>query len=261
MAGQNAGGEREELEVELQNTRRQIVVKEAALNDLLPHWEEQRNLESSEKRRLDETTARLNTLFTKQGRVSKFRTRAERDAYLRSEITSMSNYQTGQASALEATKTDLEKARRSELELQSQMTEVQDKIEEGRRRAKELSEEISALKEQQMELTEKRKDSWREDTKLDSLVKRASDELRTAERALAGMMDKVCCLRIDSIYISSSGQDTGQGLRAVDNIAERYNLSGVYGPLYRLFEVVDHKYNIAAELTAGNRCAFSNQML
>jgi len=113
----------------------------------------------------------------------------------------MSNYQTGQASALEAAKTDLERARRSELELQNQMTEVQEKIEEGRRRAKELSEEISALKEQQMELTEKRKDSWREDTKLDSLVKRASDELRTAERALAGMMDKVCCLCIDSTHI------------------------------------------------------------
>jgi len=127
----------------------------------------------------------------------------------------MSNYQTGQASALEAAKTDLEKARGSELESQNQMTEVQEKIEEGRRRAKELSEEISALKEQQMELTEKRKDSWREDTKLDSLVKRASDELRTAERALAGMMDKVCCLLKDSTYILSprSGYWTGLACR------------------------------------------------
>ena len=44
-----------------------------------------------------------------------------------------------------------------------------------------------------------------------------------------------------------------QGLWAVDKIAERYNLSGVYGPLYRLFEVADSRFNIAAELTAGNR--------
>jgi len=48
-------------------------------------------------------------------------------------------------------------------------------------------------------------------------------------------------------------QDTGQGLRAVDNIAERYNLSGVYGPLYRLFEVTDPRFNTAVELTDGNR--------
>jgi structural maintenance of chromosome 3 (chondroitin sulfate proteoglycan 6) len=48
-------------------------------------------------------------------------------------------------------------------------------------------------------------------------------------------------------------QDTGAGLRAVDQIAERLGLDGVYGPLYRLFEVTDDKFNTAVELTAGNR--------
>lgn len=43
------------------------------------------------------------------------------------------------------------------------------------------------------------------------------------------------------------------GLRAVDSIAERHGLDGVYGPLYRLFEVTDAKFNTAVELTAGNR--------
>jgi chromosome segregation ATPase len=43
------------------------------------------------------------------------------------------------------------------------------------------------------------------------------------------------------------------GLRAVDKIAERYGLEGVYGPLYRLFDVSDQKFNTAVELTAGNR--------
>lgn len=43
------------------------------------------------------------------------------------------------------------------------------------------------------------------------------------------------------------------GLRAIDRIAERHNLNGVYGPLYRLFEVADPKFNTAIELTAGNR--------
>lgn len=48
-------------------------------------------------------------------------------------------------------------------------------------------------------------------------------------------------------------QATGIGLRAVDSIAERLKLDGVYGPLYRLFEVTDAKFNTAVELTAGNR--------
>src|SRR6266545_721982 len=56
-------------------------------------------------------------------------------------------------------------------------------------------------------------------------------------------------------------QDTGQGLKAVDSIAERYNLRGVYGPLYRLFEVTDPKFNIAIELTAGNRSSTCSNYL
>ncbi len=48
-------------------------------------------------------------------------------------------------------------------------------------------------------------------------------------------------------------KDTGSGLRSVDRIAERHGLTGVYGPLYRLFEVKDQVYTTAVELTAGNR--------
>jgi structural maintenance of chromosome 3 (chondroitin sulfate proteoglycan 6) len=55
-------------------------------------------------------------------------------------------------------------------------------------------------------------------------------------------------------YLPEAGmQDTGSGLRAVDKIAQRLNLRGVYGPLYRLCEIPDPKYNTAVELTAGNR--------
>jgi structural maintenance of chromosome 3 (chondroitin sulfate proteoglycan 6) len=43
------------------------------------------------------------------------------------------------------------------------------------------------------------------------------------------------------------------GLKAVKNITERQKLTGVYGPLYDLFEIPDDKFNTAIELTAGNR--------
>jgi len=44
-----------------------VAEKEAFLQELLPEWEEQRALESTEKRRLDEANAHLNSLFAKQG--------------------------------------------------------------------------------------------------------------------------------------------------------------------------------------------------
>ncbi|KAF5374150.1 hypothetical protein D9615_008823 [Tricholomella constricta] len=235
-ANANAGGKREELETELTRIEGKISEKEARLEELLPEWTEKRTLEAAEKRRLDEASAKLAALFAKQGRATKFRTKSERDAYLKNEILSMEQYHKTQSVALETTRTDLETARRGLGEIDGQITEVQSKIDDGRKRVRDLTEQAAGLKDQHGEFVERRKEFWREDTKLVSIVGRAADELRNAERLLAGMMDK----------------DTGTGLRAVDKIAERYGLEGVYGPLYRLFEVTDPKFNIAVELTAGN---------
>ncbi|PPQ75658.1 hypothetical protein CVT24_010578 [Panaeolus cyanescens] len=215
-AKQNAGGGRDELEAELIKVESQVAEKEEQLAELLPEYEEQRSLEASEKKLLDSANARLSALFSKQGRASKFRTKSERDAYLRHEINSVSAYRENQAQVLESTKEDLVRVAQDQTEIDRAITHVQDRLEEGRTKMKELAEKINALKEKQRELTESRKDHWREDTKLDSL-------------------------------------DTSQGLRAVDSIAERYsNIPGVYGPLYRLFEVADPKFNTAVEQTAGN---------
>lgn len=235
-ADANAGGKREELERDLAQVEGKIVEREHMLAELLPEWEAQRAQEATEKRRLDEASAKLASLFAKQGRATKFRTKAERDTFLKHEIASMKAYQTTQTAAMATTRSELEIAQRGLGEIDAQIANVQGKIEDGRQRVRDLAEESAGLKDKLGEFTERRKDLWREDTKLDSILSRAGDELRTAERALAGMMDK----------------DTGTGLRAVDKIAERYHLEGVYGPLYRLFAVTDPKFNIAVELTAGN---------
>ncbi|KAJ7109178.1 RecF/RecN/SMC [Mycena epipterygia] len=235
-AGLRAGGKRDEYDAELRQVEEQITAREASLAALMPDWETTRARETTERRALDEANAKLGSLFAKQGRGAKFRTKAERDAFLKQEIASMGAYKTSQTAALRTTKTELHDAQKGVGEIDAQIAGVHSKIEDGRKKAKDLGEEIAGLKEKQAELTEKRKDLWREDTKLESLVGRAASELKTAERALAGMMDK----------------DTGLGLGAVDKIAERYKLDGVYGPLYRLFEITDQKFNIAVELTAGN---------
>ncbi|KAG6840817.1 hypothetical protein C0991_004108 [Blastosporella zonata] len=235
-ANANAGGKREELEAQLARVEAKIAEKEAVLEQLLPEWTEQRTLEATEKRSLDEANAKLAALFAKQGRTTKFRTKSERDAYLKHEIGLMEEYRRNQRVALTTTQTELEAARPGRAEIDGQIAEVQNKIEDGRKRVRDLSEQVSGFKDQHSEFTERRKDLWREDTKLESIVGRAMEELRTSERLLAGMMDK----------------DTGTGLRAVDKIAERNGFEGVYGPLYRLFEVTDPKFNIAVELTAGN---------
>jgi structural maintenance of chromosome 3 (chondroitin sulfate proteoglycan 6) len=201
-ADANAGGKRAELERDLAQVEGKIVEREHILNDLLPDWEAQRAQESTEKRRLDEANAKLASLYAKQGRATKFRSKAERDNFLKHEIASMKAYQMTQNAALGAMRTELETAQRGLVEIDAQIAGVQGKIEDGRKRVRDLAEESAGLKDKHSELTERRKDMWREDTKSDSIVTRAADELRTAERALAGMMDKVCLL-VPVIYVSS----------------------------------------------------------
>ncbi|KAL0960863.1 hypothetical protein HGRIS_005878 [Hohenbuehelia grisea] len=235
-ASTRQGGKRASLHTELAQVEQQIATKEATLAELLPRWTAQRERETAEKRQLDAASARLGALFAKQGRAAKFRTKAERDAFLSREITAMEAYAAAQTAALENTQNELAAARVSQDEVEENIAGTHAKLEDGRARVRTLGEGLVLLKDKQAELMERRKELWREDTKLESLVGHASEELRNAERALAGMMDK----------------DTGMGLRSVDKIAERNGLTGVYGPLYRLFEVPDQSFNTAIELTAGN---------
>ncbi|KAH9001993.1 structural maintenance of chromosome protein 3 [Lactarius hatsudake] len=225
-ADARAGGQRDAIESELADVEAQVAQKEAALAALLPRWEAHRVTESEQRQALDEANGKLAALYSKKGRLERFRTRAERDQYLRSELAALESHRTAQGDALKASNVELQAALASREQLDGRVAEVTQRGEDSRGRAKNLGEELATLADQRSE--------W--DAKLDSTKNRAADELRSAERTLASMMDK----------------ETGTGLRAVDSIAERLNLDGVYGPLYRLFEITDTKFNTAVELTAGN---------
>lgn len=123
--------------------------------------------------------------------MNRFRTKADRDAFLKKEMTSMDAYQGTRTDALEATREELETNKQSLNEVQVRIEGAHESIDDGKRRVKDLAEQLVALKDEQTDLIEKRKEFWREDTKLGSLVSRAADERRSAENNLASMMDKV----------------------------------------------------------------------
>lgn len=179
------------METELSAVEKQIKQKERALKSLIPQWESQRAKEGAEKRKAQEASTQLGALFAKQGRVNRFRTKAERDAFLKGEITSVVSYQTSRTEALEATRAELVTSRRSLTEVEERIAGVHGSIDDGRNRVKTLGEQLANLKDEQSELVEKRKELWREETKLGSLVSHAAEEKRTAENSLASMMDKV----------------------------------------------------------------------
>lgn len=196
VANDRAGGKKEELEAELAEVNEQIEAKEEELEQLSPVWDDHRARESAERQRLDEAKAHLNALQEKQARVGRFRTRAERDKYLREEIASLQAFQNSQAADLEKAEQEIVSSREKIQELQTRSIGVQQRLEDRREKTKEIVDELASVKEKHAELVERRKELWREDARLTSTVGNAEDELRTAERNLAGMMDKVTNLKL-----------------------------------------------------------------
>jgi len=179
------------LKQELASVQQAIRGKERELRDLIPLWEHARAKETAEKRKMEEARAQLNALFAKQGRVNRFRTKADRDVYLKQEIASMEAYQRTRSAALKSTQNDVAQTNQNVSEMERRVENIQGSLEDGRIRVKDIGEQLAALKDQHSELSERRKDLWREDTKLDGLLAHAGEELRAAERNLASMMDKV----------------------------------------------------------------------
>lgn len=235
-SSESNSGRRQQLQAELVQAEADIEAKEHTLSRILPEWEELRAQETHEKHRVQDIQARLAALHAKRGRANRFANKAERDAFLKAEIASLQAFKASQAQALDATRNEVQAAKATYASVEEQLQAMQRGVEENREKARALGEEATGLQQDVGDLEERRKEFWREDSKLDSTLNHENDELRKAERALAGMMDK----------------DTGNGLRAVDQISQRYQLEGVYGPLYRLFKIDDETFNIAVETTAGN---------
>jgi structural maintenance of chromosome 3 (chondroitin sulfate proteoglycan 6) len=191
---------------------KQITQKERELTKLIPQWESQRAKESAEKRKAQEASMQLGALFAKQGRVNRFESKAERDAFLKNEVASVGSYQTIRTAALEATRAELGAAHKSLEEVEERIAGVHGSIDDGRKRVKELAEQLVELKDEQSDLLERRKELWREDTKLSSLVSHATEEKRSAENNLASMMDKVCLFFfLDIMFIEPNFVGHGHG--------------------------------------------------
>jgi structural maintenance of chromosome 3 (chondroitin sulfate proteoglycan 6) len=190
-ADARAGGQRSSLEGELAEIAGQIVQKEATLAALLPQWETHRASETEQRQALDEANGKLAALYAKQGRLERFRTRAERDQFLHSEIAALESHQAAQNGALEASRVEVQTAVTLRDQLDDRMADIIKRGQDSRNGARELGEELAELADQRGNWVEQRKDLWREDAKLDTTRNHAVDELRSAERSLASMMDKV----------------------------------------------------------------------
>ncbi|OJJ96579.1 hypothetical protein ASPACDRAFT_81261 [Aspergillus aculeatus ATCC 16872] len=219
---------------DLKTVQEAIQEREAELQELLPQFNAAKDQEEAVKAKLTEAETARQRLYAKQGRNSRFRNKGERDKWLQTEIkenyASISSVQDVMAQTQEDIK-ELE----NEIALLEPETERLRKMIDGRGDTMQSVEQlVQSAKDERDRLMDQRKELWREEAKLDSILSNASNEVERAERNLSQMMD----------------HNTSRGIAAVRRIKRQYNLEGVYGTLAELFEVSD-RYRTSVEVTAG----------
>ncbi|TVY83557.1 Chromosome segregation protein sudA [Lachnellula suecica] len=220
---------------ELKSVKQEIVTKEIELKKILPDYQKRKAKETEVQQSLASAEATQNRLYTKQGRNTQYKSKAERDKFLRKEIEEL-NTAMGVQKANRLNADEEVKAVQSEIkDLEEEISGLRERLDGwgGSRQA--LSEQVTTAKDALERLQEERKVLRREDDKVTSTIIDAKHEKERAEHELSKTMDNA----------------TSRGLASVRRLQMEHNLTGAYGTLAELFEVPD-TYRTAAEQTAGN---------
>nr|WJN25086.1 cohesin complex subunit [Farysia itapuensis] len=233
--GEQRAGRRESLQVELRRIQSDIQSKQTQLDQLLPSFEAAQTETEQLRAALEETKARVYALYSKQGRSAQFRTQRERDEYLRTQMAELDRFTQAQQTRIDESAQERNTIQARKSAVQERIVEIEQTLEERKELIQQLAQDHASKRDLRDELSETRKDLWKEEESLRSSLAFAKTELSNAQRKLVSMMDK----------------NTVQGLQAVEKIAERLDLQDkVKGPVYQLF-TVDDKYKTAVEVTAG----------
>ncbi|KAK3060403.1 hypothetical protein LTS18_008610, partial [Coniosporium uncinatum] len=234
--GQSAARDaRTRHDTELRVVQNQIQQREQELAQLLPEYNSKREEEANIRNQLQQAEGTRSRLYAKQGRTSQFQNKRQRDDWLRKEIDDVNVALATRKAVAMQTAEEIEELQTDITRIEQEIAELRSRIENRGDDMQNISTEVERAKEDRDRLMDQRKELWREEAKLDSIISNAQQELDRAERFLSHMMD----------------QNTSRGLAAVRRIKRQHNLDGVYGTLAELFEIPD-KYRTAVEVTAGN---------
>ena len=220
---------------ELKSVKKEISSKEAELSKILPNYAESKTKENEVRKDVEIAEAQRTRLYNKQGRGAQFKNKADRDAFLKKEITEC-NMALGEQKANRINADEEVKAIQTEIKsLENEISGLRERLEgwSGNRQA--LFDEVTTAKDGLEKLSDERKVLRREEDKLESVIEAARQERDRAEKELSHTMDNA----------------TARGLATVRRFKRELKLKGAFGTLAELFEV-DETYRTAAEQTAGN---------
>lgn len=226
----------QQQEAALSDVLKRIQAAEQELANINPDYEKWKAQEADIRTQRDLAAAGRNRLLTKQTRSTQFKTKAERDGFLRQEINDI----TSQLGAQRANEMD---AKEQVVAVQSNIAQLEQEIQDMREKIahygdnrSSLAEELTKAQEAREQLHEERKRLRREEDKLNSLIDNTRKERNHAEQDLSHSMDSA----------------TARGLAAIKRLKREKNVPGAYGTLAELMMVPIEGYRLCVEQVAGN---------
>ncbi|KAJ5467833.1 RecF/RecN/SMC [Penicillium sp. IBT 31633x] len=221
-------------DADLSSVRAAIAERESEHKEILPRFNALKDQEDTVKSHLTDAETSRQRLYAKQGRNSRFKNKSERDKWLNMEVRESQNSIKTVQSVITQTKEDIQELEGEIAALEPETEHLRQQIDGRGDTMHSVDQQVQDAKEERDRLMDQRKELWREEAKLDSVLSNASQEVERAERTLSHMMDN----------------NTSRGIAAVRRIQRQHNLEGVYGTLAELFDVSD-RYRTAVEVTAG----------
>ncbi|KAJ2982242.1 hypothetical protein NUW58_g6487 [Xylaria curta] len=225
---------KEEHEAELNRVKAAISSKEAELKRLMPELEKRKRTEAEVRQTLDTAEAGRQRLFTKQTRGTQFRSKSERDSFLKKEIDDLNIT----LSTQKATRLDAEEQVNN---IQTSIQELEEEIETLRQKNGAFGSDRAALAEQYNKakdvvhkLQEEIKQLRKQDDTLDKELLDAREDRVKSENVLRKSMDS----------------NTWLGLESIRRLKQKHDLPGAYGTLAELL-TVDEAYRLPVEQVAG----------
>ncbi|CAI5535056.1 unnamed protein product, partial [Closterium sp. Naga37s-1] len=228
-------GRKQELEAELQQLQRDIAKSNADLEAIHPQHQQHVAEENALNKRLAECSRRLDALYERKGQKAQFKSKDERDRWLRRGIAELEQLVQRSAAQLRGLEAESERLRQAGQQLQEEMEQKGQQVGEAEAEVARCAEEMRGAKARRDEQNSRRKQLMKQEADLAAEVKRVSEEKDRAE----GQLDK------------STPRDIRRGLFSLRQIVRDHSIRGVHGPLLELV-ACDDKFVTAVEVTAGN---------
>ncbi|KAM3504787.1 hypothetical protein MY10362_003347 [Beauveria mimosiformis] len=219
---------------ELQSVQSDIASKEKELNKLLPKYNKKKQEENEIRRQLDAAEGVRGRLFAKQSRGSRFKNKAERDAWLKQEIKEVTVTTSSQkANRLDADE-EVQRVQQIITHGEQEIADLRSRLANWSNERTDLADQAAKARQVLDQLNDERKLLRREDDKLNSVISNARQEREQADREMSHAIDGA----------------TARGLATIRRLKQDQDIPGAYGTLADLLEV-NEAYRLPVEQIAG----------